>query len=101
MTGKFREGNRFNYKTVAASQTTASICLAGGFLNTLTVVPASSGAGTVTLLDGSTTLIVTPAFAGGAETKPYSLHINAIADTEFKITTGASVSVIVSGYRPA
>jgi hypothetical protein len=97
--GKFREGNRFNYKTVAASQTTASICLAGGFLNTLTVVPASSGAGAVSLLDGSTTLFTTPSFAGGAETKPYTLHINAIADTEFKVTTGASVAVIVSGYR--
>ena len=94
-------GERFNYKAVAAAQTTAQICGEGGFLHTLTVVPASSGASTVTLYDGTTALFVTPAFAGGAETKPYTLHLDIIATSTkgFNVTTGASVSVIVSGQH--
>jgi hypothetical protein len=93
-------GNKFNYKVVAAGQTTSQICGQGGFINTFTVVPASSGAATAALLDGSTTLFTTPTFVGGAETKPYTLHLNISAESSggFKVTTGASVSVIVSGY---
>jgi hypothetical protein len=93
------EGSRFNYKVVAAGQTTSQICNAGGFIHTYTVIPASSGAGTSALLDGSTTIFTTPTFVGGAETKPYTLTLNIQSESTsgFKITTGASVSVIVSG----
>jgi hypothetical protein len=93
------EGTRFNYKSVAAGQTTSQICRPGGFINTYTVMPLSSGAGTTALLDGSTTVFTTPTFVGGAETKPYTLTLNIQSESTegFKITTGASVSVIVSG----
>jgi len=86
------------YKTVAASQTTAQICSEGGYIDTLTVVPASSTPQAVALLDGSTTLFTIPAGIGG-DTKPYTLFIHACSKSTggFKITTGASVAVIVSG----
>jgi hypothetical protein len=93
---------QFNYKAIAAGQTTSQVCGEGGFLHSLTVIPASSGAGTVTLFDGTTAIMVTPAFTGGAETKPYTLHLDIIAESTkgFNVTTGASVSVIVSGNYP-
>jgi hypothetical protein len=73
------QGNRFNYKAVAAGQTTSQICGKGGYLDTFTVIPASSGAAAAALLDGSTTIFTTPAFTGGAETKPYTLHLHMYA----------------------
>lgn len=93
------KGQWFNYKVVAASQTTSQVGGPGCYLDSYTVVPASSGAGTTALLDGSTTLFTTPTFAGGAETKPYTLHLGIYSESTagFKITTGASVSVLVSG----
>lgn len=97
------KGNMFNYKVVAAGQTTAQICGPGGYIDTYTVIPASSGAVTTALIDGSTTLFTTPTFAGGAETKPYTLSLGIFSESSqgFKITTGASVSVIVSGnFQP-
>jgi hypothetical protein len=96
-------GNKFNYKAVAAGQTTSQICGQGGYIDTFTVIPASSGAAAASLLDGSTTVFTTPSFAGGAETKPYTLHLKMFAESTggFKVTTGASVSVLVSGnYKP-
>lgn len=92
----------FNYKVIAASQTTSAVIGEGGFIHTYTVMPLSSGAGTTALLDGSTTVFTTPVFAGGAETKPYTLTLDIVAETTagFSITTGASVSVLVSGRIP-
>jgi hypothetical protein len=91
-------GNRFNYKTVAASQTTAQICGEGGYIESITVINPSSTPGGVTLLDGSTNIMVIPTGAGG-DTKPYTVRIGAFAESTggFKITTGSCVSVIVSG----
>lgn len=92
-------GNKFNYKIVAAAQTTAQICGEGGFIGSYTVIPASSGGGTTALLDGSTTIMTTPVHTGIAGSRPYTLVLNIFSEaTEgFKITTGASVSVLVSG----
>lgn len=92
-------GNRFNYKTVAAAQTTAQICGEGGFINTLTIIPASSGGQGVSLLDGSTTIMTTPTHAGGTGARAYSMVLNIFSESSggFKVTTGTSVSVIVSG----
>ena len=93
-------GTRFNYKLVAAGQTTAQICGEGGFIHTYTVIPASSGAGVTTLIDGSTTLLTTPTFVGGApipQPTQYVLDIIADSTAGFKVTTGASVSVLVTG----
>jgi hypothetical protein len=91
-------GSRFNYKTVAASQTTAQICGEGGYIESITVINPSSTPGTVALLDGSTTLFTIPAGAGG-DTKPYTVRVGAFAESSagFKVTTGSCVSVLVSG----
>ena len=91
-------GNNFNYKTVAASQTTAQICGEGGYIESITVINPSSTPGTVALIDGSTTLFTIPTGAGG-DTKPYTVRVGAFAESSggFKITTGSCVSVLVSG----
>lgn len=91
-------GNCFNYKTVAASQTTAAICGEGGYIARVAVAPGSSAVGAWSLLDGSTTIYTAPALAGG-DSRPYFVDfgIFATSATGFSITTGASVAVLVSG----
>jgi hypothetical protein len=93
-------GNKFNYKTVAASQTTAQICGQGGYIESISVMPASSTPGVVTLIDGSTNIMAIIAGAGDG-TKPYTVRVGAFSESTggFKVTTGASVSVLVSGNR--
>jgi hypothetical protein len=93
-------GNQFNYKTVAASQTTAQICGQGGYIESITIICPSSTPGGVTLLDGSTNIMVIPTGAGDG-TKAYTVRVGAYSESSggFKVTTGASVSVIVSGNR--
>jgi hypothetical protein len=92
------------YVTVAASQTTAPVGVAGCYLEKLTVVPASTAAGAVTLLDGSTNILVIPTVAGtgtGVQVPPpYTIDLGiraTSASTGFKITTGAAVSVLAVG----
>jgi hypothetical protein len=94
------QGNQFNYKTVAASQTTAPICGKGGYIESITIICPSSTPGGVTLLDGSTNIMVIPTGAGGG-TNAYTVRIGAYSEsaTGFFVTTGASVSVIVSGNK--
>lgn len=97
----FELGKKFNYKTVAASQTTAQICGEGGYIARITVAPGSSAVGAWSLLDGSTTIYAAPALAGG-DSKPYSLEFGIFSESTggFKVTTGASVAVVVSGNHP-
>jgi hypothetical protein len=54
----------------------------------------------VTLIDGSTNIMAIIAGAGDG-TKPYTVRVGAFAESTggFKVTTGASVSVLVSGNR--
>ena len=92
------------YVTVAASQTTAPVGVVGSYIESLTVIPASSAATTVVLADGSTTIISIPTNAGtGTGTacpQPYTLQLGLRATsptTGFKITTGAAISVIAVG----
>jgi hypothetical protein len=89
---------KFNYKAVAASQSTAQLCGEGGFLHSITVVPASSTPQAITLFDGTTGLFTIPIGAGEG-TKPYTLTLDIFAESTkgFNITTGASVAVICSG----
>ena len=90
------------YKTVAASQTTAQISREGSgngdVLHTLTVFAPSSTPGAITLFDGSNTIGTIPAGAGDG-TKPYTLLLDITSNTSkgFNITTGASVSVLAVG----
>jgi hypothetical protein len=92
------------YVTVAASQTTAPVGVINSYLESVTVIPASTAAGAVTILDGSTNIVVIPTLAGtGTGTQvqvPYTVQLGiraTSASTGFKITTGAAVSVIAVG----
>jgi hypothetical protein len=101
------------YNTVAASQTAQALVLPadtvagqaagagakGDILETLLVVPASTSPGAVTLVDGGVSVTV---FAGGAgsvtDLKPFLIFVGARSQsTAWKVTTGASVSVVASG----
>jgi hypothetical protein len=96
-------GNRFNYiRLSSASGATAAVCGKGGFIHTFTLIPLSSGGAASTLFDGDATLIVTPAFAGGNETKPYTLTLDIASESTegFNITCGASVAILISGHFP-
>lgn len=102
------EQEHSQYVAVAASQTTAQISTSGDgakgdYLHSLTVVPASSGAGVVTLFDGTTAILSIPAVAGsGTGTsvpQPYTLPLQVVATSTkaFNITTGAAVSILAVG----
>lgn len=94
-------GRSFNYKTVAASQTTQPIIGQGGYIYSIAVAPGSSAVGAWSLLDGSTTIYAAPALAGG-DSKPYYVIINSYSQAAggFNITTGSSVTLLVSGNPP-
>lgn len=92
-----------SYETVAASQTAQVLGgngAVGDFIEKIIIIPAIVAAGLVTLIDGSTSI---PIYVGGATTaladvKPFSVEINAHSQTgPWKVTTGASVSVIAVG----
>jgi hypothetical protein len=93
------------YVTVAASQTTAPVGGIGCYLESLTVIPATSAAGVVNLFDvGTTAILAIPTLAGtgtGAQLQvPYTVQLGiraTNASTGFKITTGAAVSVLAVG----
>jgi len=91
------------YETVAASQTAqvlGATGAAGDYIEALTVIPAVVACGVVTLLDGATSI---PVFVGGGTTplvdaKPFEIKLGLISvNGAWKITTGASVSVIARG----
>lgn len=92
-----------NYKTVAASQTDA-VCgatgAAGDFLSHILIVPASTSPGAVSVKDGSGSAITV--FAGGTNSvlslTPFAVPLQWLsAAGAWKITTGASVSVVAAG----
>jgi hypothetical protein len=87
-----------DYATVAASQTDQVLSTkAGSILEKLIVIPATTGAGNISIKDGATAISV---FATGTLTnlQPFliPLGIRAVG-AGFKITTGANVSVIAVG----
>jgi hypothetical protein len=90
------------YETVAASQTAQVIGptgATGDYIAGILVIPASTSPGVVTLLDGSTSINV---FAGGASSLsvlvPFFIPLGLVSVSgAWKITTGASLSVIASG----
>ena len=49
------------YVTVAASQTTAPVGVVGCYLESVTIIPATTASGAVTILDGSTAIVSVPA----------------------------------------
>ena len=93
---------RYAYETVAASQTALVLGgtgAVGDYVHRLIVVAANATAYNVTLIDGSTSIVIT-----GATTPvgTYSLELNMAAATgPWKITTGSGVSVIAVGIFTA
>lgn len=88
------------YKTVAASQTNAVLGATGAtgdFLSHVVIQPATTGAGTVTILDNA---VVVLTFTTGAlsDLKPIILPLSALSVSgAWKVTTGANVSVTAFG----
>ena len=90
------------YERVAASQTGQTLGASGAigdYLDGILIIPATTGAGNVILLDGNTSMTI---FAGGetsvADLAPFyvPLGIRSISGA-WSITTGADVSVIATG----
>lgn len=90
------------YETVAASQTAQVLGLtgaAGDYVERLIIIPASTSPGAVALLDDTTSINILP---GGAtsvtELKPIVVELGMTSvNGAWKVTTGASVSVIAIG----
>ena len=89
-----------DYEAVAAD-VTAQVLGAGGrgdLLSHITIIPAAaSGVGSVTIIDGSTSIVV---FAGGdlSSAMPFTVALLMHAkEGPWKVTTGPNVSAIVVG----
>ena len=90
------------YETVAASQTAQVLGVTGAvgdYISHITVIPATTTPGVVTLLDGATSIAV---FVGGASSVsnlvPFTIMLGARSVSgAWKLTTGANVSCIAFG----
>lgn len=89
-----------NYETVAKSQTAQVLGPTGAmgdYLERLIIIPETTAAGTIALLDGSTSMNV---FISGtlADLSPIVLEMNMhSAEGAWKVTTGDNVHVIAVG----
>lgn len=90
------------YETVAAGQTDqvlGATGAAGDVLETLIIVPATTGPGVVQIQDGSGTAITV--YTGGtvgADLTPISLRLDIVSVAgAWSVTTGANVSVLAIG----
>lgn len=92
------------YVPVAASQTAAVIQSStgaiGDYLDHVVVIPAATNCGVVTILDNATPLIAWPGGVGTAllTLTPFTIFVGGLSRSgAWKITTGASVSVLALG----
>jgi hypothetical protein len=104
--GSGRALNNSRYKKIAAGVTTGNISVAGDgvpgrdYLSHIVVTAASTAApGLVTILDGTTTLLVHGWNATVATELVQTIDIGVVAESTkgFQVTTGTSVSVLVVG----
>lgn len=93
--------HRIKYETVAASQSDqvlGATGAAGDILEHLVLVPAATNAGTVAIKDGTGSAINVFVTGTLADLKPIIIPIGAKSLTgAWKVTTGASISVIAVG----
>lgn len=89
--------SRTGYVALAAGSTT--ILSTAATITQLVVVPASTGAGAVTLSDGTTAILSIPAAAHAVDPHAYNvgLNIDNTSTAGFKLVLGASVSAIAVG----
>lgn len=94
------------YKTVAASQTTQQISVAGDqvvgrdYLERVIVTAASTLGGAITVFDGGTALLVHNAQVTGytgTNVYIYDVGVTSITTKGFNVTTGSSVSCVLIG----
>jgi hypothetical protein len=94
------------YKSIGASATTAQIGNVstgspGDYIESITVIPATSAATTFVLLDGTTAVFSLPTYAGGGTgtsvPQPVSIPLGIRATSRFNVTTGAGITGIVIG----
>lgn len=94
-------GSRGHYETVAAGQTTQALGAtgaAGDFLAGLLIVPATTGAGTVAIKDGSNTAINVFVTGTLADLAPFWIPLGIYSvQGAWQVTTGTNVSVIAVG----
>lgn len=94
------DGPAGRYETVAASQTAQVLGpngAMGDYLEKLIIVPATTGAGNISIIDGSTSISV---FVTGtlADLSPITIPLGIYSTTgAWKVTTGGNVSVIAVG----
>jgi hypothetical protein len=89
---------RTDYKSIAAASTWSLSTV--GIIDTLTVIPNTTGAATVVLSDGTTAILSIPAAAHAVSAAPYTLNLGGIRSETtvgFTIVTGGSVAVVVKG----
>jgi hypothetical protein len=94
------ESRHTRYVALAAGSTTI-ISSTGAYLDRLVVIPASTGAGAVTLSDGTTAIMAIPAAAHAVDPHPYtvSLGLRGVGGAGFKLVLGASVSALAVGEQ--
>ena len=94
--GRLYEGSQ--YRALAAGSTTA-VGGPNGYLESLLIVPLSSGAGVVTVLDGTVSILSIPAAAHAPQPRPLSIDLGLRSTTAggFTIGLGTSVSCIAIG----
>jgi len=96
--------NRYQYETVAASQTAQVLGgtgVIGDYLHRLVISVVTASSASVTLLDGATSIVV---LTGAASDVPgiYSVEFNiASVSGPWKVTTGAGATVIGVGIFSA
>jgi len=95
---------RYLYETVAASQTgqvLGGTGATGDYLHRLIISIVTAATGTVTLIDGSTSIVLST----GAATLPlgtFSVEVNAASKNgAWSITTGAGATVVAVGIFSA
>jgi len=90
-----------DYETVAASQTDQALGPVGGagdVLDRLIIVPATAGAGNVSIKDGGGSAISVFATGTLSDLHPIVIPLSARSTSgAWKVTTGANVSVIAVG----
>jgi len=88
----------YAYEAVAASQTNQVLGPTGAtqdYLHRIVVAVATAATSTVSVIDGSTTILAIPA---NTPIGVYSIEINACSATgAWKITTGAGATVLAVG----
>lgn len=93
---------RYQYETVAASvtaQVLGGTGATGDYLHRLIISVATALTGTVTLLDGATSIAVVPA---STTIGVYSIELNMVSAVgAWKVTTGAGATVVGVGIFSA